>query len=121
MDELQAKKVLDALAKKMGCDSVVIYSSYSLNGARSHSLMFAKNSFKFSVFIDDIFNFNDNEHKYWREFKFDDSSFCSILKKLEKHKIYVTAPLINVNQYSIYSIEQLMIDLEIEGYLFCKS
>ena len=96
----------------MGYDSVVIYSSYSLNGTRAHSLMFAKNGFKFSAFIDDIFNFNDNEYKYWREFKFDDLSFCNILKKLEKHKIYV-----NTNQYFIYSIEQLMIDLELEGYL----
>ena len=117
MDELQAKKVLDALAKKMCCDSICIYSSYSLDGIPLYSLMFAKNGVKFSVLIDDIFNFNGNEHKYWRVFNFDDQSFCSILKKLEKHKIYVAAPFINANQYSIYSIEQLMIDLELEGYL----
>ena len=118
MDELQAKKVLDALAKKMSCDSFCIYSSYDREGMPSHSLMFAKNGFKFSVFIDNIFNFNDNEYKYWCEFKFDDPSFCNILKKLEKHKIYVNAHThINANQYSIYSIEQLMIELELEGYL----
>ena len=111
MDELQAKKVLDALAKKMGCDSVDIYSFYSLDGILIYSLMFCKDIEMYSMFVKNIV-YNDNNEYVWHEFQFDDPSFCSILKKLEKHKIYA-----NANQYSIYSIEQLMIELELEGYL----
>ena len=118
MDELQAKKILDALAKKMGCDSFCIYSSYDLIGTPSYLLMFVKNGFKFSVFVKSITYNSSNEYELWHEFQFDDASFCNILKKLEKHKIYVNVnSMLIERQYSIHNIEQLMIDLELEGYL----
>lgn len=120
MDELQAKKILDALAKKMHADSVYIYLHYNLDETPTYSLTLAKDNKKYSLLMRSI---NDDEYELWHEVTSFEDSFCSFLNNLKNHKIIYSSffagdyNLIEYDPIYIYSIEQLMIELELDGYL----
>ena len=85
MDELQAKKVLDALAKKMHADSVCICSSYDVIGIPTFILMLEKDNKKYSLYMHSI----NDEYELWHEIRSYDNTFCNFLNNLKTIKSHV--------------------------------
>ena len=111
MDGITAKRILVALAKKMSCDSVRRANAKNDIGQSGYTLKFVKNGRSICV------------RKFVKAYDFGPigylskaSNWESLLNGLANMTIrplivHAPAPI------QIHSIEQLAIDLELEGYL----
>lgn len=106
MDELKARKILNALAKKLHGDAIVNIDGY---------VKIVKNIRIYGLYK------SDKTCIIWVPIQCKKSN-VEILNSLIENKIkpsieYELFIRQDLNPISIYSLEQLIIDLEIEGYL----